>query len=85
MPWCEPYGWYNTTKERDIVAWAPPSDEPPTKLHVPFWAKKSNPCVLATSLHVWADQQLVALTGLAEKDDNNEPAGIGALTNGTPH
>ena len=85
MPWCDPYGWHNTTKEREIVAWSPATDDPPTKLHVPFWAKKSNPCVVATSLHVWAEQQLLTYSEKVVAEDADMLPGIGAPTNGAPH
>ncbi len=86
MQWCDPYGWHNTPNEQVIVAWAPPSDEPPMKLHCPFWAKKANQCVVVQSLHGWAEQQIMLLSEKAVVvEDADEQAGIGALTNGTPH
>lgn len=43
-----------TLPQEDIVAWGKSDGtNPPEKIHVPYWSKKSNNLVTVLPLHVW--------------------------------
>ena len=64
-------GWYFTTgveihKEGcEVMAWAGPGPHPwPTKVHVPYWAKKAAAWLLVEPLHHWSERRIVELGAL---------------------